>query len=294
MKTMSKYAGVVVLYNPDIDIYNNINSYIDEVDILYIIDNSEIIEEAMVEKIKQISKCVYINLMGNKGLAYALNVGCEMAIEGGFKYVLTMDQDSIFAEGSVKTIIEFIENSDEHYAIVCPNVKSIYYDDKSCQEKIAYTLLSEDRNELKNWVMTSGSMMCLGDYDSVHGFDNQMFIAHIDIDLGIKFHIQDKKIIMLGNSIIYQRFGNSVPKRILWKTVHPSFASSVRTYYLFRNQKYLEIKYGNKTKKFINVHLYKFIIKIVLFEKQKLEKIKMALIGLSDGKRGKMGMYIEN
>ena len=290
---MSKYAGVVVLYNPDIDIYNNINSYIDDLDIIYIIDNSEITDESIVGKIKGINKCVYINLMGNKGLAYALNVGCEMAREGGNKYVLTMDQDSIFAEGSVKKIIEFIENTNEHYAIVCPNVKSVYYDDNSSQKKIAYTLLSEDRNELKKWVMTSGSMMCLEDYDSVNGFDNQMFIAHIDIDLCIKFNLKNKKIIMLGNSIIYQRFGNSVPKRILWKKVHPSFASLVRTYYLFRNQKYLEIKYGNKTKKFINVHLYKFIIKIVLFEKQKFKKIKMALIGFNDGKNGKMGMYTE-
>ena len=36
-----KLAGVVVLYNPDDNYIDNINSYINDIDLLYIIDNSE-------------------------------------------------------------------------------------------------------------------------------------------------------------------------------------------------------------------------------------------------------------
>ena len=35
-----KLAGVVVLYNPDQKVIQNITSYINEVDVLYLVDNS--------------------------------------------------------------------------------------------------------------------------------------------------------------------------------------------------------------------------------------------------------------
>ena len=38
---LMKFAGVVVLYNPDkMDVLNNINTYINHLDKLYLIDNS--------------------------------------------------------------------------------------------------------------------------------------------------------------------------------------------------------------------------------------------------------------
>ena len=35
-----KLAGVVVLYNPDINVEDNIRSYLDSVDVVYAVDNS--------------------------------------------------------------------------------------------------------------------------------------------------------------------------------------------------------------------------------------------------------------
>lgn len=288
---MFKYAGVVVLYNPENGFMDNIKTYINYIDKLYVIDNSELINESLIEKIRKEPKCIYIKLGENKGLAYALNMGCRMAIKDEFDYALTMDQDSYFEESAVKQVEDFIESSVEKYAIVCPNVKSIYFDYIENTGKVAYTLINENDNEIKKWVMTSGSMMNLKDYSDVGGFDDKMFIAHVDIDLCIKINKKSKKIIMLGEAIIYQRFGNSRPKRILWKTVHPSFASPVRTYYLFRNQKYLEKKYGKSINKFMDVHLYKFIIKIVLFEKQKFKKLMLGYKGILDAKKNIMGKY---
>lgn len=36
-----KLAGVVILYHPDENIVENINSYITDIDFLYIVDNSD-------------------------------------------------------------------------------------------------------------------------------------------------------------------------------------------------------------------------------------------------------------
>lgn len=287
----NRYCGVVVWYNPDIEVVNNISTYITELDKLYIIDNSYEMNMEIVDKIIDNNKIEYISLGGNRGLAYALNKGCNKAIDEGFDYILTMDQDSYFELNSVKLMKEFIKKSNKHYAIIAPNVKSVYIDELENKKKIAYTVLTEGKNKELIWVMTSGSMMCVKDFVEAGKFDEKLFIAHIDIDLGIALNNLGKKIIMLSDAVIYQTFGNSKPKKILWKVVHPSFANPVRTYYLFRNQVYLLKKYGIKSYGIINVKLYKFIVKIILFEDKKLKKILMAIKGIFHGLSEKMGKY---
>ncbi|MEK3837777.1 glycosyltransferase [Paenibacillus sp. FSL R7-0128] len=284
---MYKYAGVVVLYNPDTNVNDNINTYINFIDKLFVIDNSNSINLAMRDLLCLHQKVEYINLNGNKGLAKALKIGCDIATKEGFDYVLTMDQDSFFEGDSAFCLIDFIENSRDHYAIVASNAISIYKDEITRETKIAYTELSGWNKEC-NWAMTSGSMMCINDYMLTSGFDESLFIAHIDIDICLQFHMLGKKIIKLNDSKLFQTFGNSKPRKFLWKTVHPSFANPNRTYYIFRNQKYLENKFPNH-KKYIGVNLYKFIIKIICFEDQKLKKINMAIRGCIDGKRRTMG-----
>ena len=287
----NRYCGVVVWYNPDIEVVNNISTYITELDKLYIIDNSYEMNMEIVDKIIDNNKIEYISLGGNRGLAYALNKGCNKAIDEGFDYILTMDQDSYFELNSVKLMKEFIKKSNKHYAIIAPNVKSVYIDELENKKKIAYTVLTEGKYKELIWVMTSGSMMCVKDFVEAGKFDEKLFIAHIDIDLGIALNNLGKKIIMLSDVVIYQTFGNSKPKKILWKVVHPSFANPVRTYYLFRNQVYLLKKYGIKNYGIINVKLYKFIVKIILFEDKKLKKILMAIKGIFHGLSEKMGKY---
>ena len=93
-----KFCGVVVWYNPADDVLNNINSYITEIEKLYIIDNSKDNHNNLLADYKYQNKCEYISLHKNLGLAYALNVGCKKAIKDSFDYVLTMDQDSIFVK----------------------------------------------------------------------------------------------------------------------------------------------------------------------------------------------------
>lgn len=282
-----KYAGVVVLYNPDIDVKDNINTYINFIDKLFVIDNSNSINVALQDVLCLNQKIEYIYLNGNKGLAKALRTGCELAIKESFDYVLTMDQDSFFQGDSVLSLIDFIENSEDHYAIVASNAISIYTDEVSGQTKEAFTEISGGNKEC-NWVMTSGSMMCIKDYSLTSGFDESLFIAHIDIDICIKLNLCGGRIIKLQEAKLFQTFGNSKPKKFLWKVVHPSFAHPNRTYYIFRNQKYLERKYP-EYKNFIGVKLYKFLIKIVFFEEQKIKKIIMAIRGSMDAKRNMMG-----
>ena len=278
-----KICGVVILYHPDESVATNVQSYINEIEKLIVIDNSN----SQNLNFKDDEKIVYRWMGKNIGLAAALNYGCNLALKRGFDYVLTMDQDSFFDRGALQKLKEHIGDA----SIVAPNVRSLYWDNKDNCEKQAFIQYPMNQMTDRNWVMTSGCIMNLSDYKEVGGFDDKLFVGHIDIDIGIKMKENNKRIVVVGDSIINQHFGNSQPRKILWKTVHPSFASPVREYYIFRNQIYLEKKYGKQAKKIIGVSLWKFVVKAMLFEDKKLNRLKMMIEGIRDGKNSVMGAY---
>lgn len=104
---ISNIAGVVVLYNPEADVFDNISTYYNSLDKLYVVDNSEVPSEKLLLKLKKsFSKVEYHHLENNQGIAKALNVAASRAFEEGFDWLLTMDQDSQASEGMVPTLLE--------------------------------------------------------------------------------------------------------------------------------------------------------------------------------------------
>ena len=89
-----KLCGVVVLYNPQKENFVGIKSYLPLLDCLIVVDNSEQ-PNANATEFENTDKVVYLPLGENKGLGYALNIGCKEAISRNYLYVITMDQDSV-------------------------------------------------------------------------------------------------------------------------------------------------------------------------------------------------------
>lgn len=99
-----KIAAIVILYNPCVDVVNNIKTYINYVDLIILVDNTEekeFSEYASCYIIDTLSKIMagkvkYIPLNKNYGIAKALNIGIKEAAKEKITYVITMDQDSKF------------------------------------------------------------------------------------------------------------------------------------------------------------------------------------------------------
>jgi len=104
-----KLAGTVIFYKPDISNIDNIATYIDEIDLLFVIDNTEKADNKFASKLKKFgNKIEYHSFGENLGIAKALNTAAKLAIEKGFSHLLTMDQDSSFD----KKNISVLKNSD--------------------------------------------------------------------------------------------------------------------------------------------------------------------------------------
>ena len=81
-------GAVVVLYNPDNDVMDNIRTYLPIVGYLVAVDNSTYFS-GIAKELASGNKSEAIDMGGNKGIATALNAGCSRLVELGCDIALT-------------------------------------------------------------------------------------------------------------------------------------------------------------------------------------------------------------
>jgi rhamnosyltransferase len=282
IKMILNVAGVVVLYNPDDSVIENINSYIKHVEKLYAIDNSEIVNHAFVSLLKNNSKIEYISNNANLGIAKALNIGAYKAMAEGFTWLLTMDQDSKATENMLPKLVEFIKRSKtENIGIVSP-----YHDIEMGPPR------GVGEYELALSVMTSGNLLNLAAFEKVGSFDESFFIDYVDIEYCLRLNKKGYKVVILNNVDLVHNLGNISKINSGFLKFKTSNHNAIRRYYITRNRFYVRDLYINVYTDFIKNDIsgfYKETIKIILGEKQKLAKLKNIIKGYLDYKNGVTG-----
>jgi len=287
MKGRLKVDGVVVLYNPDRNVLQNIDSYIRYLNKLYVIDNSERKDANLISELRRKYKNLfYVNNNGNKGIAQALNLGARLAIKNGANWLLTMDQDSRFIGDSVKKLIEVIENlGNEAIGIVAP-LHRVTNGQLQMQNSIVEELT----------VMTSGNLVNLPAYQKVGGFREDYFIDYVDHEYCLRLRKNGFKILVVTSSILEHNLGTIRVYDFFGKKVEVTNHSSLRRYYITRNRLDVFRRYVTIYPSFCLKDFKSFIvewIKILLFEKEKWEKQKFIIKGIKDFLSGDFGKYNE-
>lgn len=276
-----KLAGVVVLYNPDQKVINNINSYIDELDALYLVDNSSADNSTlfMYEKVE------YIPLQKNTGIAHALNVGAKKAIDHNFHYLLTMDQDSMFEKDALKNMKSIIDADDEkdQVGIYSPFHKT------AISEPVPEELFTSPLV-----VMTSGNIINLDIYKCVEGFKEWMFIDCVDFEYGLNVRKHGYTIKQINTVFLDHELGDYEIKHVFNKKIFCDNHSALRRYYIVRNSFYLYDMYHNDypdcCQAVVKQAKQSFFYATV-FEKHGFKKLIYMIRGYRDYRRGKKGAY---
>ena len=282
-----KFAGTVVLYNPEKEVIENMQTYLPIVDVLYVMDNSTR-EYDFVEDIKKIDKVKYISLNGNKGIAKALKVATETAIVDGYDFLLSMDQDSKFPTGDFKFVEEYLNNNDiSKLGILAINYSGSLI--KSEGDKRSFIEVND--------AISSGTFLNLKNYRLIEGYNEKLFIDYVDYDVSYQFREKNLKIILLPNIILKHKLGNSKKVKFLFYKKEIIIHNPLRYYYMYRNYTYL---LNTKSEKYVNFLLerradfsLKFKIRRFLIEKPHFKILKMIRRGIRDGKRGILGPYQE-
>lgn len=281
--TKSGVCGVTILYNPQHEVINNINSYVEQVDYLLLLDNSDTPSYFINDYFQNIKKVNYVFNKGNYGVAKALNLGAKKAIEYGYQYLLTMDQDSKAPLNLVEELLKTALKNGK-VGIVSP-LQSNKYD--------THLRLADSIDILR--VMTSGNLLSLEVYKIVGDFCEAFFIDYVDIEYCMRLKYKNFDVIRLNNVVLEHNEANIVEKQLFFKKYYPTNNLPFRWYYKTRNLLYLRKKYKNifpaACKEEVDTFVRNFA-KVILFEENKFSKVKMMMIGLLDYVKGMKGRKI--
>lgn len=287
-----KIAAIVILYNPDILVLQNIQSYANSVDLLCIVDNSTIHNEKLIDTINSnFSNAIYINNTTNLGIATALNIGCDKALEHSCDWVLTMDQDSKFI--NFKHYIECLNQlkNKNQVALLASNTMR---DAEKCLPVKATCQYEE-----KFLVITSGNLLNLSLFNKIGRFEDKLFIDMVDYDYCLKVNSLGYKIYYFKDVLVEHNVGELLKRKNIFtrKIRNKIEHNPQRNYYKTRNFLYISNKYSNKFPKkinlikAINILFIHEITKILLYEDKKLNKIIAKVIALYHFTINKYGKY---
>ena len=280
MKNSShRIAGIIVLYNSDYSVLENIKSFIENLDLLIVSDNSEVINIDLKNKIQQISnKVLYASNNGNIGLCKALNNACRYLYKNGYTHAIYFDDDTKILSGYCNFLEYAFTLNDA--AIISP----LYSFDRNKTKK---------GNKIKkiNFTFTSASIFNLNIMNELGYFDELMFLDCIDYEYCLKARKNGYLILENPCMIVQHRPAITQEIKVLGKTIKYGIHSPLRYYYQIRNLKYLSRKYHS-------VYCYKRylikILKVYLLFKDKEEYIKMIKKAKLDYKKHRMGEFNEN
>lgn len=265
---MNKVAGVVILYNPDDCVIDNIKSYLNKIDKLYIFDNGN--GKYIYNQIKD-SKVVYITESKNMGIAYALNKVSELAIKDGYSWLLTMDQDSKFENDNIDKLIKTINIVDDKVGIIAPTYN-----------------IGEFYETSKDVVMTSGNLLNLNIWKKINGFRNELFIDMVDYEYCLNLKKHNYTIYIVSDAYLRHNLGQIKSVNIFGKKIYYTNHNYIRRYYITRNRLILNYLYKDEFNELVSKELIynkKELIKIILFENNKIKKIKSVIKGYKDFKK---------
>lgn len=243
---MPRILAVVVQYFPETDYIESFRGGVDDV---MIIDNTH----------------------NNIGIAAAFNKALERAIDGNYDWLLTMDQDSFFTEGSLEELKSIAFTSDA--AAVAPYHRT----PKSRPAKFRISNVKI--------AMSSGTLLRVSACKQAGFFEEKLFIDSVDNEYFLRLRKLGFKLIQANQSVLDHSLGTVQNHGIFRSTAH----SAARRYYITRNMLYVMSHYPVDFFFFGLKELIKSFLLIVTVEDDKSKKLHYMTKGVIDFVRGRYG-----
>lgn len=278
-----KFAGVVTLYRPNEDVFDNIGSYLEELDILYVLDNSENPLQEVREQMLVDKRIKYIAFHDNKGISYAMNYVLKHMKD--YDFLLTMDQDSKFFPGMMKKYKELVIKTETNN----PGKIGVYSVNAGVDlTKMKARQTGQDFYRVVDVAITSGSIISINASTSIGGFDEKLFIDQVDIEFCYRMKKAGYQVVEFPTILMHHTIGNISYHHILSFRFSTYNHNAIRKYYIVRNQIYVLKKYPEV--RYIYIwSIIKQIMKVIVYEDNKLKKLKYIFKGGKDGIFNHMG-----
>lgn len=282
--TVSNTALVIVTYHPDVDFSRRLEIAAAQFPATILVDNTE----AASPELFQLSgtNVRLIQNHRNLGLGKALNQGCQAALESGFEWVVTLDQDSLLDGEFLRIMLQGWHQSEEKPVIFGCNYFSVSRD--------AYKVRPDQKTGTRplKTVITSGSLMHLGNWNNLGQFREDFFIDAIDHEFclrvrgagfGVRINCQPSMQHTIGEELTYGSW---------LRRLAPFSHRSLRKYTSARNSLRTILDYAVQEPAWCirrTLGLSAELLSIIVLEPEKGRRLKFFLLGLKHGWQGRLG-----
>ncbi|WP_201319170.1 MULTISPECIES: glycosyltransferase [unclassified Paenibacillus] len=274
-----KSIATIITYNPDLKLLTkNIEAIAPQVNCLVIIDNASSNYKEIMEVTNDYNHCRLIKNERNEGIAKAFNQAVDYAWEKGFKWLLTLDQDTTVPSNIIDAFNKYTQNG-ENTAIICP-----YLIDTNITSFNNYEKMGLKSYEFIDNCISSGSYINLRICNEVGKFDEKMFIDWVDFEYCERVRRNNSTILRINTVYILHQVGKAKKIKFFNREEVIYNHNPIRKYYYYRNRVYFARKY--KIKIWKNYKYYRNLLKnfiLILKEENAAKKIISALKGIKDG-----------
>lgn len=260
---MTKVSAIVVLYNnKDHLTVRNIKLISEQVNKIYLIDNSP---DSYEDLFKKIANCFYLPQYKNLGIAAAQNIGIRKAVNDDDDFIFFADPDSEIPKDCVSKLVNKYNSLLNHnYSPggVCTSALNMT---TGLPVSLNGNLIQDikDANVYEvSYMMNSGSLIPTKYFQEVGLMWENLFIDDVDCEWcwratwKMKLHFfQDKDI------LIIHHLGNNARKV---GTKYRSISPPLRLFYQYRNFLWLWRK-GYAPRQWLLYNGWKYIIKAIYF-----------------------------
>lgn len=283
-------AVILVSYNPVLDNFIiNLMQLLTQSTCIIVCDNSDNASISVQIELfcRETEGIIYLNMMGNKGIAYAQNRGVEHGISRGFSYFLELDQDTLLPANYVEDIINSYLQLKErgcHFlgvGSVAINAKNgnIYH---NIELNKGFLIVGE--------TLSSGFFYDKFSFNYVGGKNEDLFIDLVDWEWCWRAKQRNLATIVDTNLRINHFLGDGHRSFLGVKVGIPA---PIRHYYQFRNALYLfgkpYVPFAWKVKRFIILMLK--LPYYTFFSDRGIQRLTFIYKGCFDFLRSKFGKY---
>ena len=298
-------AAGVVTFNPDIDrLMENLGAVSPQAGHLIIFDNGSRNIVDIRTAVGEIENADLIECAENLGVATALNRIASSASERGFRWLLTLDQDSVCAPDMIEKLSKY---ATEETPLVTPFILDRNKMTTADFLELSLPPVQFFRHAAIKGAITSGGLMNLQVFDDVQRFDEQFFIDFVDYDFNMRLMRAGYRIARVNDTYLLHELGIArktwlrTPRKTLdgrwrWETFYSFGHSPVRCYYKARNRVLYSRKHwrsiGFSNEGIAQIPQQMFLT--LLFEEEKFSKFRAFLRGVVDGVRAPLVQQQEN
>lgn len=279
-----KIAAVVILYYPHENVIENISSYFNSVEKLYLVDNTETSSKLTTDNLKRFPGAVYVHDGENKGIAERLNHVGNLALKDGFDWLLTMDQDSSFGDQTFTNYLNCLSSFEKRKNVSMFGINHV----KELDNPDICNAVNV------NHLITSGSVLNLQLMNEIGGFDEKLFIDEVDFEYCLRSVVKGFSIIQFANIFLTHNLGQTSQHRSFKtsKLTPRVLHSPVRIYYMTRNFLYVQSKYAKTFPREINLRrkvLFNRFKNNILYSRQRFAVMRKITRGFLDYRKKRMG-----